>query len=458
MGRHSNGQPNNRLSGGLIAAAIVALILVISLVTWFIARNNNEVEKVAASGDCIDGDLILPIASAGPEAEELVNAYNESNPVVRDFCVKAQLVDSVDSAALYLAPDSPRTVQALGSRTVSLTTPVSIEASQLWNADGGDLSNVDPASITYPVATDPDAAVAVATALDKDLAPQFIERDRNATITDATGVIAVGANDEVDRSIGSTVDINGAEVIQIAHVLNPSGSVTEEQTRAAAHFADFSSIESEVPSDLPDRSAAWAVIGTDTPPSSNGASTSLASTPTDTLILLDTSSAAGATFFGETAAALSSTALDLGSDGQQVSVWNYSSPLNPGVTKGWRANVNFTDSGEPGANALVRFGYGGVPQTRSALVAAAGAAADHARTAGKTTRILLVTTGTDQDMDDASFTQAFYGAVAGADVLVDVIQLGSGEADQAVTGVATSTTTVTSPDQLDSSIRKAVGL
>ncbi|MBX8994804.1 hypothetical protein HCH15_01220 [Corynebacterium testudinoris] len=459
MGRHSNGQPNNRLSGGLIAAAIVAVLAIIFLVVWFIARDNNEGEKFAASAECIDGDLILPIAAAGTTAEDLVNKYNESNPVVRDYCVKAQIVDSVDSAALYLAPDSPRTVQALGTRTVSSTSPVAVDASQLWNADGGDLSNIDPATITYPVATDPDAAVAVATALDPERAAELIARDRNATIADASGVIAVGPADDIDRSAGSLIDVAGAEVIHVAHVLNPAGSVTEEQTRAAADFAEMSSIQSQVPANLPDRKAAWAVVGTDTPASSTAPATSpSASAPSDTLILLDTSSAAGATFFGETTAALSATALDLGADGHQVSVWNYSSPLNPGVTKGWRSNVNFTDSGEPGANALLRFGYGGVPQTRSSLVAAAGAASDHARTSGESTRILLVTTGTAQDMDDADFTQAFYGAVAGADVKVDVIHLGSDPSDQAVAGVATSTTTVTSPDQLDSAIRKAVGL
>ncbi|MDN6263066.1 MAG: VWA domain-containing protein [Corynebacterium casei] len=142
--------------------------------------------------------------------------------------------------------------------------------------------------------------------------------------------------------------------------------------------------------------------------------------------------------------ALANTARALAADGQSVALWNYSSPLNPGVTVGFRDNLGF-GSGEDAANTITAFGTGGAPQSRSAVVAAVDTATDQAANTNAPVRVLLVTTGTDADMDDASFAQA-YGQAAGNNVELSVVHVGPGEPDSAIEGVASSFTAVDGND------------
>lgn len=128
-------------------------------------------------------------------------------------------------------------------------------------------------------------------------------------------------------------------MVTLAHILSPAGDVTEEQSRAAAAFTDFHDATGDVPADLPDRSAAWAAVTEDVAaeetPEAEAPETAA---PADTLILLDTSAGTTAalgdrSIYAASAAALGPIARDLGTGGQQVALWNYSSPLNPGVTQ-----------------------------------------------------------------------------------------------------------------------------
>lgn len=196
--------------------------------------------------------------------------------------------------------------------------------------------------------------------------------------------------------------------------------VTSEEDEAAA----------EATSEAPETSEA------ETPSEEPAAPSAAAS---DTLILLDTSDGLAGQFEPVTGA-LANTARALAADGQSVALWNYSSPLNPGVTVGFRNNLGF-GSGEDAANTITAFGTGGAPQSRSAVVAAVDTATDQAANTNAPVRVLLVTTGTDADMDDASFAQA-YGQAAGDNVELSVVHVGPGEPDSAIEGVASSFTAV----------------
>ncbi|MDY5785373.1 vWA domain-containing protein, partial [Corynebacterium sp.] len=147
--------------------------------------------------------------------------------------------------------------------------------------------------------------------------------------------------------------------------------------------------------------------------------------------LLDTSSAAGATFFGETTAALSATALDLGADGHQVSVWNYSSPLNPGVARGYRRNIDMTGDASEVAQSVRLLGTGGQAQTREAV----NAAVQYAAQRPEPTRIVVVTTGTADAGDDAAFT-ADIDSVLNDSVEISVVHVGPGMEDPALAQLA----------------------
>lgn len=323
MGRHRSESTGFSVAGWVIAA-IIAVIALIAVAVWWFGFRDDEPQPQAQ--ECIQGGLTLPIAG---DADELITAYNESDPVVRDYCITAESVDDIAQAAVVIG-DEPD----LGERTVASSTPVT----------------------------------------------------------------------------GGT-----------AHVLNPAGDITEEQTRAGAEFVKFH--ETDAPEETTTEEAAPA----DPEPAEAGS----------TLILFDTS-AQSDPVHNDATAVIADLALQLSEDGQQVALWNYSSPLNPGVTQGWRTNVSFTDGAEA-ARVVQGFGTGGVPQTRSAVVAAVANAAEQARATGETVRVLVVTTGTAQDMDDATFTDAFEQAKGDADVIVEVAHLGDGEVDAALAEVSTET-------------------
>jgi hypothetical protein len=468
VARHSSGKNNYAVSGTVIVAGVVVLALIAGLVWWFGLRGNSDDEPQAQ--ECIQGDLVLPVAEAqGVAARALINQWNETDPVVRDYCVNAELVDSVEDAAVFIATNNPRTTELLGDRSVSSKVPVDVWTGQLWTAgEEAALDDVDPAAVSYPVATDPDTAVAVAVALAGEEAPALIARDREVSSQDDAEILAVGPAAGIHKGLGATPrDVEGAEVVAFANILNPAGEITEEQARAAAEFAAFHDATAEVPAELPDRTAAWTAVTEDvveeTPeeiPEETTAPEQVI-TPADTLLLFDTSAGTAMDFGGgsihsETANSLRQIALDLGGGGQQVALWNYSSPINPGVTKGWRRNVGFSD-GTGAAEAVLRFGTGGVPQTRSALVAAVATAADKSRETGETTRVLLVTTGTAEDMDDATFVDALNQARGDADVQVETVHVGGGGVD-GVLAEQTTLTHIADPAQLDPGLRAAVGL
>lgn len=208
-------------------------------------------------------------------------------------------------------------------------------------------------------------------------------------------------------------------------------------------------------------SSATSVAGSSAAPSSTAAaatstaSSAAAGTPTDTLLLLDTSEGMGP-YFGPASAALADAARGIGGSGHAVALWNYSSPLSPGVSVGYRDNLGF-GSADEAASAVGRFGTGGVPQTRSALVAAAQVAADRAQETNKPARVLLVTSGTQSDMDDAAFAAAL-GGVKNVDIAV--VHVGSAPVDAVVKEKATSFETVANGNDaaaLSAAIKKVAG-
>lgn len=225
-----------------------------------------------------------------------------------------------------------------------------------------------------------------------------------------------------DSAITSEAPANTQEDDAATERTYEEGTSEEDEAAAEATSEAPETSEAETPSEEPAAPSAAA---------------------SDTLILLDTSDGLAGQFEPVTGA-LANTARALAADGQSVALWNYSSPLNPGVTVGFRDNLGF-GSGEDAANTITAFGTGGAPQSRSAVVAAVDTATDQAANTNATVRVLLVTTGTDADMDDASFAQA-YGQAAGDNVELSVVHVGPGEPDSAIEGVASSFTAVDGND------------
>lgn len=172
----------------------------------------------------------------------------------------------------------------------------------------------------------------------------------------------------------------------------------------------------------------------------------------NTLFLLDTSDNL-APYFDEVTQGVAEAASAVGAEGSQVALWNYSSPISATATVGFRQNVAYGDA-ENVAFAVRQFGTGGVPQTRSAVVAALDNATDQVAESGKDTRVVLITTGTQQDMDDASFAEALKAA-RGKGVSLNVLHVGEGEKDAELEKLADSYNTISDPTNVQEN-KKAI--
>lgn len=172
----------------------------------------------------------------------------------------------------------------------------------------------------------------------------------------------------------------------------------------------------------------------------------------NTLFLLDTSDNL-APYFDEVTQGVAEAASAVGAEGSQVALWNYSSPISATATVGFRQNVAYGDA-ENVAFAVRQFGTGGVPQTRSAVVAALDNATDRVAESGKDTRVVLITTGTQQDMDDASFAEALKAA-RGKGVSLRALHVGEGEKDTELEKLADSYNTISDPTNVQES-KKAI--
>lgn len=231
-------------------------------------------------------------------------------------------------------------------------------------------------------------------------------------------------------------DVNNAADQESTAQETSSDEATSEDASAETSVDEASTEENseeETPSEEPETSEAPA------PAPSADADADAA----DTLILFDTSNAMAGQF-DPVSGALANTARALSGANKAVALWNYSSPLNPGVTVGYRDNLGF-GNGDEAANTIQAFGTGGEPQTRPAVIAAADVAADRAADINGPVRVLLVTTGTVTAMDDAAFADAFAQA-AGNNVELSVVHVGPGAPDAAVEDVATEFTSVDGTD------------
>ena len=226
-----------------------------------------------------------------------------------------------------------------------------------------------------------------------------------------------------------------AIIALVAFLLRGTDNADEDDTAAPAAVESSSEATTEMTTKTTSSVPTSAAPTSSSSPRSSAPASSSAAQPkpdltmaANTLLLLDTSSSM-APIYGPVSQALGTTASDLAADGGAVSLWNYSSPISETATVGYRQNLGFGD-GNAVSGTLGGFGTGGVPQTRSAVVAAVANAADQAAGSGDKARVLVVTTGTEQDMDDAQFTAALKDA-ASKDVSLSVVHVGEGNVDAA---------------------------
>ncbi|MBM0261821.1 vWA domain-containing protein [Corynebacterium macginleyi] len=221
--------------------------------------------------------------------------------------------------------------------------------------------------------------------------------------------------------------------------------------RNNAHSPDPAITDADAPQPPPRNGAKE---GTDL---SGPAASSTVEMAPSTLLLVDTSANMTA-LFEATQQALSDTAAKLSYNNGQVALWNYSSPISEAATVGYRDNLGFGD-GSAVTETLAAFGTGGVPQSRTATIAALNTAADQAASTNQKARVVLVTTGTELDMDDVRFTAALNGAKSNQAEL-SVVHVGPGPIDEKLKNAADYFTSVDGGTQedLNAATDKAAGV
>lgn len=479
MAKHASGKNNYRLSGELIALLVVLALIAAAVIWWLSSRGDDAGSTEAQAEDCVAGELVLPVAASDKGAgQSLVDAYGDSAPVVRDYCVKPHLVDSVADAAVFVAPNTAVTHQSLESagRTpaVSDPQPAYSEAVGVAGKDDVKLEDLTVDKVRFPVSEESAASALVASKVagnDND-AVQALTDQRIGSADELNadaGEYLATAEDAVPEGLKFTPV--GADAVYAAFPLNQNDKVDENQARAGQDFARFASehfdgSEKDQPavSDLvwaaalPAGGEAITADAKKDGDAQDGADADAAGAidvalqPENTLFLLDTSDAMSP-YIQPAKDAIANTALELGGQGKQVGLWNYSSPLNPGVVVGYRQNITVSPDADSVAVAVRRFLTGGVPQTRQAVEAAAGAyGAGEAKT-----RVVLVTTGTADAGDDKAFEDAVRGA-AGDKVEITVVRVGEGEADQAVEALSAKTVDARQADGIESAVKQASGL
>ena len=483
MAKHASGKNNYRLSGELIALLVVLALIAAAVIWWLSTRGDDADSAAAQPEDCVAGELVLPVAASDKGAgQSLVDAYGASSPVVRDYCVKPQLVDSVADAAVFVAPNTAVTHQSLDSagRTpaVSDAQPAYSETVGVAGNDEVKLEDLTADKLRFAVSEESAASALVASQVvgnDND-AVQALTDQRIASASELNadaGEYLATAEDAVPEGLKFTPV--GADAVYTAFPLNQNDKVDENQARAGQDFARFASEhfdgsakDQPAVSDLvwaaalPAGGEAITADEKEDSDTQNAAdpdkaadeagSNPAALQPENTLFLLDTSDAMSP-YIQPAKDAIANAALELGAQGKQVGLWNYSSPLNPGVVVGYRQNITVSPDADSVAVAVRRFLTGGVPQTRQAVEAAAGAYG----TGDAKTRIVLVTTGTADAGDDNAFENAVRGA-AGDKVEITVVRVGEGEADQAVEALSAKAVDAAQADAIEGAVKQASGL
>lgn len=470
MGRHSDGKSNFSLSANAIVVLVIVIALIAGLIWWFGFRQPAGDDTTAVAGgqdnaECLEGELSLPLAAEDDvDGQRLLAAWQDTDPVVRDHCVQPELVDDPAEAAAYIGTWPAYEAagrSAAGSATVVDSLPVGVVAT-----GDVDVSELAADELAYPVADHPAVAAAVAAELtaDDDAAAALLDRDAELTLAQAQATGLYAAPQTATGEDATFTELGSLAVEAVA--LTPAGEVSEEQSRAAAEFVDYSAEQHSPTGDVlavekrllaqatgevdaqedttpqestAEESTAEESTAQETTPTEEPAPAPATPQPVTTLLLLDTSERITGRF-DAVRDELAGVAAGLTDQGNAVAIWNYSSPINPGVQKGWRRNLTFTDDADAVANVLRQLGTGGVPQTRSAVVAAANTAADQARLADEPVRVLVVTTGTEVDLSDEDFRQAL-GRAQSENVMIDVIHVGDAPVDQALADVADSSTT-----------------
>lgn len=371
MGRHSSGKSNYAIAGWMWAA-ILALLVVAALVFGWSALNQANTER-SSTAQCPEGEHSLTVwtgQSHVEQAEHLASQYNDETRVVQDSCIKAKVVPMADSAAM----DKLKGAATTGDAPTK-------DVAGVWIPD-------DPQRVA---STFKDAAVGVS--------------DAKAPVVDNATIFALSngaAVSELASRAGSdftsfVADTEGAQVVSVDSLARGAASTGSNSNDSTAPAPATKPADSTRP-----RPAHQATGGSPD-----------AHQMQDVTFVLDTSGSMGLyegdfTRLDNLRAPIQEAMKGVGATGGSVGLWNYSSPLSPGVTRPYRNNVDIAnhDDGSTSSAIVSQLGYGGATHTYESLIAAySSAVAGAQQSTAPVFKLVLITDGPN-DGGNASLSQA----------------------------------------------------
>lgn len=430
MGRHSNGKGHYRISSWVIVAMLLFAALLGVGIWWFSLRSQTADSHQAEAQGCFAGTVEFSVfAPDNAQIADVINNYQAQNPIVQDQCVEVKRTDDFTQAAgaiLTGSDDNLRQVLQENERSsatsawpVAYTTSLGVFSKDAslqpsWNS-------LLAAGIAVPAKVETPMVDAGALLLTGDVnqAAALIRSNRQLTQEDA-----VAAGKELILADSSQAVPAGYTFIRPDETpdfparfvpLTSTNNVSEAQVRAAEAFRASLAAANE------QNSAATSEVALLLQADEVAAAVPVRAK--DVLLLQDASSRIKQSVLpavGET------IAQNLPQDAK-LSLWNFSSPLNPGVTKGWRQNADF---GSPASalSWLKQLETDGDPRTREALLAAAPKALQQAEASGTPVRLILITTGTVDQISDDELRRGLDALNLGDKVVINMITIGA-EAD-----------------------------
>lgn len=170
MGQHRGEGGIRGISKGPVIVVGLVVLLVLAVIGWFQLRERIDSQGEQAAGACVEGDAVLHVTAdpdIAPTVDELAAAYTDTEPVVRDHCVRVEVTSKATGAvgaALSGDPAAPWDENGLGPRP-DLWIPDSSAALEQLGRPGvvsGEPRSVASSPVVLAVPRDVSAALSAA--------------------------------------------------------------------------------------------------------------------------------------------------------------------------------------------------------------------------------------------------------------------------------------------------------
>lgn len=137
VGTHRTEGGIRGVSKGVVIAVVAVVLVIVGIGSWIWFNGQSASENRAAAGQCVEGDLNLPV-TVDPDIAAPVRAaadhYNAGSPIVGDHCVKVN-VTSQPTTAMVAGLTAPNWNAALGPQP-ALWIPSSSRAVEQMRVPG----------------------------------------------------------------------------------------------------------------------------------------------------------------------------------------------------------------------------------------------------------------------------------------------------------------------------------